>query len=106
MTARRPSRAERRAQERDARKLVREKQKLAKLEVGGSPERPITVPSASVIEVHAASVPCPLCAGSFKIDEHAARTVGGRMLREVAVTCLRCGVSRSLWFSIGSPLLS
>lgn len=106
MTGRRPSRAERRALERDARKLVREKQKLAKLEAGGSPERPISVASASVIEVHAASLQCPLCEGSFKIDEHAARNVGGKMLREVTVTCLICQVSRSLWFSISSPLLS
>ncbi len=97
-------RTERRAKEREARELVRARQKLALLESGGSAERPIEVPSSSVIEPRASSLPCPLCGGGVAIADHQARTVGGRSLRVVSVICQRCGVGRQRWFRIGSPL--
>lgn len=97
---RRP-RTKRRADERAARELVRERQKLALLSPGGAAERPIEVDSSSVIEVRAAALPCPLCAGRLRVDEHHALTA---RLREVRVSCQQCGVGRGLWFRIGSPL--
>jgi hypothetical protein len=62
------ARTERREREREQAKLVRERDRLARLLPGGSPERPIQVSSASVIEVQAKSIPCPLCGGELRIE--------------------------------------
>jgi hypothetical protein len=97
-------RGQRRAAERAARKLVQSRQKLASLEPGGSPERPIEVTASPVIDVRARSLRCPLCQGAFELEDHTASTVGGRALRAAHVRCLQCGVKRSLWFRITSPL--
>jgi hypothetical protein len=93
----------RREEERRARALVRDKQRLAALEAGGAPDRPIAVTSASVVDVRARSIPCPLCGGELRLDEHKAQSA---LLRELRMSCVRCGVARSLWFRIGSPLPS
>ena len=92
-----------RIRERDTRRLVRDKQKLALLEPGGSAERPIAVTSSSVIAVRARATPCPLCGGELRLDEELAESA---TLRATQMTCVRCGVHRSLWFLIGSPLLN
>lgn len=92
-----------RIRDRDTRRLVRDKQKLALLEPGGSAERPIAVPSSSVIAVRARATPCPLCGGELRLDEETAESA---TLRATQMTCVRCGVPRSLWFLIGSPLLN
>jgi hypothetical protein len=100
----RPERSARRERERDARKLVRDRERLAQLEPGGAPDRPVEVPASPVIAVRARSRPCPLCGGALRLDEETAERVGGRSLRAAHVTCVRCGVARRLWFRIGSPL--
>ena len=100
----RPARTERRAAERDARKLARARHELAALEPGGAPDRPIEVVSSSVIEVRAASLPCPLCGGAMRVEEQLARKIDGRSLRVVEVRCVLCGIPRSLWFRISPPL--
>jgi hypothetical protein len=97
-------RTERRVRERAARQIVRDRHKLATLEVGGSRERPIDVVSPSVIAVRARSLPCPLCGGTLRLDEETAETFEGKRLRAAHVTCVRCGVARVLWFSLSSPL--
>ena len=102
----RPSRWRRRAAEGDARELVRARQELALLEPGGGPDRPIEVVSSSVIEIRAASLPCPLCQGGLRVEEQLAHKIDGRSLREVKVTCGQCGIPRSLWFRIATPLLN
>lgn len=86
-----------RAEERDARRLVRAKQELASLSRGGTPERPIEVLSSAVIDLRAEGTPCPLCEGRLGIEEHRAPSAG---LRAVAVRCRQCGVARTLWFRI------
>jgi hypothetical protein len=93
----RPERTERRARERDARQLVRDREKLAKLVAGGAREYPLEVPTAAVIEGRAEAMPCPQCNGELRVAEH--RSEGGG-LRAVDVTCRQCGVSRTLWFRI------
>ncbi len=90
--------------ERDEAKLRKAKMKLALLEAGGSPERPLEVTSASVIEVMAASLPCASCGGKVRVDEHTAEHVGGRSLRAVLVKCVQCGDPRRIWFKIGTAL--
>jgi ferredoxin len=92
--------AERRAKARAAEKLGRKRELLAKMESGGSPERPIEVVSASVVETHAKSMPCPRCLGACRVDEHAAETMEGKRLRIARMLCTQCGARRAVYFKI------
>lgn len=97
--ARKPrARVERRAQERDARRLVRDRERLAALSPGGSAARPLDVPSPAVIESRVARLRCPQCDGEYTLVEHAAE----QGLRVVSVTCRVCHVPRRIWFRLGS----
>ena len=98
--SKRPPRRERRAQEREVTKLVRERERLALLLPGGAPSRPVPLSTASLVEVTAKKTPCPLCGGELRVDEHAAESHGGDMLRVVRVHCHPCGAKRSLYFRI------
>ena len=107
------SRTERREAARDAAKLARARVKLAALEAGGAPDRPIEVASASIIEPHAASMACAACgAPNVRVEEHVALTLPGdggepaRRLRVVHVICPRCGTRREVYFRIGTVLPS
>jgi hypothetical protein len=107
--AKKRARTERREAERAAVKLTEARIKLAKIDVGGSEGKPIEVTSASVIEVHATSLPCVSCGltGTVRIEEHTAPTrVSG--LRITKLYCSRCGYRRDLFFRIvgTTPLLS
>jgi hypothetical protein len=99
-------RTERRVRERAARELVRDRQKLALLEAGGTRERPIEVASTSVIPVRARATPCPLCDGTLTIDDQSAATHDGRLTHGAHVRCVSCGVARVLWFRVAPPLPS
>ena len=99
-------RNERRAAARDADKLARDREKLARLEPGGVPERPVDVESASQIEPHALAMRCLRCDGANRLVEHAAETVGGQRLRAARMACARCGATRTLWFRITAHLPS
>lgn len=81
------------------RKLVRDREKLATLSIGGSEERPIHVTSAAVVEVRVSHLSCPQCDGEYRVKEHRSPASG---IRSVDVTCQICGVSRTLWFRIVS----
>lgn len=95
----RRDRTARRAHERSLKKLVRDREKLAALEIGGSRERPMQVGSASVVEVRVRSLACPQCQGEYQVKEHTAPASG---IRQVHVACRICGVARDLWFRIVS----
>ena len=86
----------RRIAERDARKLVRDREKLAALSPGGSPDHPIQVESTAVIEVRAGAMPCHQCESEVRVGEH--RVEDG--LRVVAISCTRCAAKRELWFRL------
>lgn len=73
------------------------REQLAALLPGGSPDRPIDVASAAVIEVRAGAMACPHCSGLYRVLEHT-RPVPG--VRRVDVECRYCGVPRTLWFRI------
>ncbi len=97
------ARAERRLAEREAEKLARARLRLAALEAGGSPERPIELASASVVEPHASSLPCAACGASgVRVEDHSVRTStdGGGLVRAVRLYCPRCGVRRDVFFRI------
>jgi hypothetical protein len=93
----RRKRTEQRERARAMRRLVRDREKLAALSVGGSEERPIPVASAAVVEVRIRHLGCPQCDGEYRIKEHRAPASG---IRSVDVTCQLCGVSRTLWFRL------
>ena len=93
----------RREEARQVAGLARDRERLFKLEAGGTPERPIDVASASVVDVRAAAVPCPRCGAEQAVKEHrAVGGTGGVRLREARLECRRCGSERSLWFRLPS----
>jgi hypothetical protein len=93
------ARTSRRADERAAKQLVRDREKLFEMSPGGSRERPLDVPSAAVIEGRVEVMPCAQCEGPYRIREHAS---AGGGIRRLDVVCHRCTAPRSLWFRITS----
>lgn len=102
--AKKRARTLRRDQARDDERLVRAKEALAKLELGGSPERPIAVESASQIEVHARSMCCPACGETWHVEDHVVETHQGKSLRVVVARSPRCGKKRRIYFAIAPAL--
>jgi ribosomal protein L37E len=101
------ARTARREAARDAEKIARSRMKLAALEAGGGPDRPIEVTSASIVEPHASSMPCAACgAPNVRVEEHVAVTMDERRLRVTHVICQRCGARREVFFRIGTVLPS
>jgi hypothetical protein len=84
-------------------KLVRARAKLMDLEPGGAPERPIDVTTAALVEPKARSISCPRCNEPFSVEAHEAHSDDHRRLREVALRCRICGMTRSSWFRIVPP---
>jgi hypothetical protein len=99
MGRKRPERTAKRAQERAARQLVRDREKLAGLVAGGSAERPIEVTSSAVIEGRVRAMPCPQCEGELRMRDHRSEGAG---MRALDVSCQTCGAPRTLWFRIVS----
>ena len=100
MSPGRSGRRDRRAAERERQNLVRDLERLARLEPGGSPERPFAIDSPAVVEVRAVAKPCPLCEGPLRLDEHAVEEIDGVLLRVASVSCTLCGVGRSIYFRL------
>jgi hypothetical protein len=98
-----------RTQRRDAARALSKRQaaheQLFRLDPGGSPERPLDVPSPALVEAQAQSLPCPRCEGRHDVLEHLALTRGEARLREARLRCRQCGSLRSLWFRIRPELL-
>jgi hypothetical protein len=102
----RRARTARREAERELRKDVHRREKLAEAAPGGSPEHALTVTSASVVEGRARSIPCVQCGGTLDIEAHDAEVRGGEVLRVVRVICRLCHVRRRIWFRVEAPLVS
>ena len=99
-----PPRAERREAARVSEKVSRAREQLFELSPGGRPEHPLTLSSASEVEVRATSTACPRCEGALRLVEHTAEVLGGRRLRVVRLRCAHCGTPRVLYFSLGGAL--
>jgi hypothetical protein len=102
-------RTERRELEREARKLAEARARLARLEAGGTPGRPIDVESASQIEPRALGLACSTCVidrSAMRFDEHEAVQREGERLRIVRMHCGVCGTRRDVWFRIAPSLAS
>lgn len=97
-------RAARRADDRTQSKLARDLEKLASLAPGGSPARPIVLASPAEVEVHAASMPCPICQSPQRVEEHAAETVAGVRLRIARVVCTFCRARRAVYFQLAGAM--
>jgi hypothetical protein len=100
-------RTARRAAEREVVKLVRDRVRLNALDEGGSPDRPIAVPSASVVEVRALEAVCPACdfGGSpmgYRIESHEAV----QDQRVLTLACKSCGLKRVLYFRLAARALN
>jgi len=108
MAKKRPERARtaRRAQARQLEKIATQRERLFSLEPGGTPERPIEVSSASLVEPRAAALHCPRCDEPLRVEAHNAPSSEGMRLREAVVRCARCGQSRSVWFRLTGPALN
>jgi len=86
--------------ERGAAKLLAAREKLAALEEGGSTDRPIAVPSASLVEPRALATRCLACEGALELVEHRAVHAGGTLVREVVARCRTCGRARTQWLRV------
>lgn len=80
------------------RQLVRDRERLAAMSAGGSPEHPIALASAAVVEIRVRAMSCPQCDGRYRMRDHRAPSAG---LRAADVVCQLCGTSRTLWFRLG-----
>ncbi len=105
LSPKKPSaRTQRRADARAADKLARHRERLARLETGGDPARPLVVESASQVEPVARALPCLRCGDPLRLEEHAAPTIGDQPLRVARLLCPRCGARREVWLRIERPL--
>jgi hypothetical protein len=99
----RPPRARRqqREQQRALGKSVRQLERLAAEMPGGSPERPIDVASASVVETKARAIRCVQCdAIEMELRGDRATSTARGVLRELAMVCRQCHAPRAVWFRI------
>lgn len=81
-------------------------ERLARLQPGGAPDRPLEIASPAQVEVIAERTPCPLCGATLALREHAQETVSGERLRVARLACTSCGVPRAVWFRLLEPLQS
>jgi hypothetical protein len=80
--------------------VVAARERLARLGPGGAAAHPLEVESASQIDVRAESMPCLVCQGPYRIDEHTAERIDGRYVRVVRARCHHCGARRVLYFRV------
>ena len=98
----RPPRPRRAQRERDnaLRKQVRRVEALADKLPGASPENPLEVSSASVVEGAARATPCVQCGGELELRGDRATSTARGVLRELALVCRLCQAPGTLWFRV------
>ncbi|MEZ4398536.1 MAG: hypothetical protein R3B06_00850 [Kofleriaceae bacterium] len=98
------ARAARRQADRAVAAATKTRDRIARLEPGGSAAWPITVPSAVVIEARAAALPCARCGGPLVVTAHDAQAAGDVRRRVVHARCNRCSAPRTVWFEVVAPV--
>ncbi len=93
-------RAARREADRQAEKHRALARKVAALEIGGAPDRPLPIPSASVVEGEAAGSRCPACGGEARVLEHEVTEHQGARLRVARLVCKSCREAWSRYYRI------
>lgn len=99
-------RSARRADAKRSARIARDREKLWRLEPGGTPERPLEVETASLVEPRATDRRCPGCSGALHVEEHRAERREGRRLRVVRLICRSCGARPELFLAIHEPLVN
>ena len=94
------ARTELRTRARQQEKLFEARSKLALLEPGGTPVRPLEVSSASVVEARAEAEPCLRCDGTTRCEEHTTLSTPQGLLRVARLRCSSCGTERLLYLRI------
>jgi len=87
-------------------KLYEARQKLAALDPGGGPSRPLDVSSASVIQARAEAQPCLRCGLPMRCDEHTTFEGPNGLLRLAKLECRGCGATRDFFLRIVGNLLN
>jgi hypothetical protein len=87
-------------------KLLDDRERLARLEAGGSAELPIVLEAASQLPLRAESHACLRCEGALRYVEDRVVERRGELRRAASVECKRCGTRRELWFQISAPMLN
>ena len=87
-------------------RLREDQEKLRLLEPGGSPERPLEVSSASVVEARAETERCFRCGLPMRAEEHTTHAAASGLLRVVRLRCTRCGAPREIFLRISAPSLN
>jgi hypothetical protein len=99
-------RTELRELERQQEKLWHAREKLALLEPGGTPERPLDVRSASVVEARAEAEPCLRCGQPVRCEEHTVLKTRNGLVRVTKLRCPSCAATRELYFRILESFLN
>jgi hypothetical protein len=84
--------------------IAHNKDRIARLEPGGSPDWPIAVVSAVLVERRAAEIPCIQCGSTLDVQNHQAKTFGDVRRRVVHAKCMQCSQARDIWFVIAEPI--
>jgi len=96
-------RRQQREEQRTLRKSVRQLERLAAELPGGSPQRPIDVAAASVVETRARSIQCVQCdAIEMELRGDRATSTARGILRELAMVCRQCHAARAIWFRVAT----
>jgi len=77
--------------------------RAAEISPGGTPERPIVVDSAQVIDGRARDLLCVVCEANVILEEHDAIPHGDVILRRAKVVCKECHTPRVIWFRVERP---
>jgi len=85
---------------RDAHREADARTEAALATPGATPEDPLEVDTASVVEPVAARGPCVVCGEPVRAEDHAVRPGGDEPLRVVTVHCRRCGHRRPVYVRI------
>jgi hypothetical protein len=103
--AKRPKRArtERRKADRAKDKLALAARRLHELEPGGSPERPIPLASASVVDVDATGRRCGVCGSDVRLEDHEVIEHQGSRLRAARTRCKQCGAVWRWFYRVAAP---
>ena len=84
----------------EARKAIALREVAWRNQAGASPDSPIELESASVVEPRAESSHCPVCDHPMRVAQHMAETRAGKRLRVVSLRCDLCGDERELFFRL------
>jgi ribosomal protein S27AE len=101
----RTGRAERRAIERRLKRADADVDRVLVELPGGSADHPLSIESASLVEVRAVREPCPRCGGESELTDHRALVVRQRRLREARLRCRQCQKERSIWFALPGSIV-